>query len=513
MARLIPARLFYSRLCLPVVLLAGLGNVLVGQEKKTDPPSSPRPLEFHLSFSNKVSKIPFSGRVFVMLSRTEIKDLPHKPKWIDTEPFFARDVKYWKPGTPLAIAEPALSFPVPVSKVKPGTYSIQAVMDFDQGYASCTAAPGNGYSKPVRMEIDPARTGPVMLLIDRVVPLANFKETDQVRLVEMESKLLSAFHGRPIKMRAGVVLPKSFTASPDKRYPMIYEVPGFGGNHGMAHAAAGRKASEVAGVEMIHVVLDPGCRLGHHVFADSANNGPRGRALVEEFIPHLEKVFRGLGTPAGRFVTGHSSGGWSSLWLQVTYPDFFGGVWSTAPDSVDFRDFQKVNIYVPGTSIFSDDKGNPRPLARKKDKVTLYYKPFSDLETVMGHGGQLASFEAVFSPRGPDGQPRRLWDRNTGKIDPDTALAWQRYDIRLILEKNWKNLATKLAGKIHIYMGAEDTFYLDGATILLKETLAKLGSDAVVEIFPGRDHGNLLNQELRQRIAREMAEWYGKTKP
>ena len=159
---------------------------------------------------------------------------------------------------------------------------------------------------------------------------------------------------------------------------------------------------------MIHVVLDPSCRTGHHVFADSENNGPCGHALIEELIPALEAKFRGLATPASRFVTGHSSGGWSSLWLQVSYPDFFGGVWSTAPDPVDFRDFQRIDLYAPKTSMFADAKGERRPIARQAGKPSLYYKPFSDMEVVMGRGGQLYSFEAVFSPKGTDGQPCKL---------------------------------------------------------------------------------------------------------
>lgn len=491
------------------VLLALLLVPIISKAQSRATQESAKPLEFHVTFADKLAKS-FTGRVFVMLSAAEIKDLPQKPKWFNTEPFFARDVKDWKPGEPLVVGESALSFPEPLAKVKPGTYSIQAVMDFDLGSAACTAAPGNGYSKPLRMAIDPAKTGPVKLVVDQVVPQATAKETDHVKFTELPSKLLSDFHRKPMVMRAGVVLPKTFAASPDKRYPVVYEIPGFGGNHTMAHTAAARKASDVAGVEMIHVVLDPGCRLGHHVFADSANNGPCGQALVAEFIPHIEKTYRGVGIPAGRFLTGHSSGGWSSLWLQVTYPELFGGVWSTAPDSVDFRDFQKVDVYAANANLFTDEKGNQRPLARKKDKVMLHYKPFSDMETVMGHGGQLSSFEAVFSPRGPDGRPRLLWDRMTGKIDPETAKTWQRYDIRLILEINWKTLAPKLAGKLHVYMGDEDTFYLEGATKLLKESLGRLGSDAVVEIFSGRDHGNLLNKELRERISREMAEQYRK---
>src|SRR5262249_20603335 len=177
---------------------------------------------------------------------------------------------------------------------------------------------------------------------DQVYHEPPFKETERVKLVEVESRLLTAFHGRPTRLRAGVVLPASFHDHPDKRYPVVYEVPWFSGNHFWAFGRAGLKATDVGGVEMLWVVLDPACRLGHHVFADSANNGPCGRALVEELIPVIETKYRAIGAPGARFLTGHSSGGWSSLWLQVRYPDFFGGVWSTAPDPVDFRDFQCI---------------------------------------------------------------------------------------------------------------------------------------------------------------------------
>src|SRR5262249_15129 len=154
--------------------------------------------------------------------------------------------------------------------------------------------------------------------------------------------------------------------------------------------------------------------------------------------------------------TGHSSGGWSSLWLQVAYPDFFGGVWSTAPDPVDFRDFQRINIYEQAVNFFRDADGKERPLARQGDRVVLRFKAFSEMEEVMGHGGQLASFEAVFSPRGTDGRPRKLWDRRTGAVDPDVAKAWEKYDIRLVLERNWETLGPKLKGKLHVYTGDLD---------------------------------------------------------
>jgi S-formylglutathione hydrolase FrmB len=254
---------------------------------------------------------------------------------------------------------------------------------------------------------------------------------------------------------------------------------------------------------MIRVVLDPDCGTGHHVFADSASNGPRGEALVKEFIPHIEKTFNAVAEPGARLLNGHSSGGWSTLWLQVTYPDFFGGTWSTSPDPVDFRDFQQLDLYA-GANFFKLADGSPRPVARMGDKALVFNEPFSKMEEVIGDGGQLASFEFVFSPLDEKGRPRRLWDRATGAVDHDTAKAWETYDIRLVLERGWPTLGPKLKGKIHVVMGDLDTFYLEGATKLLKASLERLGSDAVVELVPGKDHGSVLTPDLAKRIDREM---------
>jgi S-formylglutathione hydrolase FrmB len=465
--------------------------------------AEPRPLEFRLTFDPAVSREPFTGRVYVMLSKTDPgENLRSSPNWFKPDPMFALDVKGWQAGKPLNVGAGAVAYPEPLAKLEKGTYYVQAVMDFGRGM-SFSAAPGNGWCLAVKRDLDPAATGFVDLRLDKVYAERKFTETDRIKLVDIESPLLTAFHGRPVRMRAGVVLSKSWAANTDRKYPVVYEIPGFGGTHFMAPARS--NSTDVAGVDMIRVVLDPACPLGHHVFADSANNGPCGKALVEELIPFIEKTYRGVGTPAERFVTGHSSGGWSSLWLQVTYPEFFGGVWSTSPDPVDFRDFQRIDLTRPGVNMFTDAEGNPRPLARRGQKPVLFYKAFSDMEEVMGHGGQLGSFEAVFSPRGPDGKPLRLWDRHTGAVDPAVARNWEAYDIRLTLERNWKTLAPKLAGKIHVYMGGDDTFYLEGATRLLGESLKKLGSDAVVEIVPGKDHGTLLDPKMRKRIAEEMA--------
>ena len=461
-------------------------------------------LEFHLRFPASKRAEPFTGRVYVMLMAADMKQLVGGPNWFRPEPFFAIDVKDVKPGQTMVIDKKALGYPATLDKLRKGTYTIQGVIDFRPNAATFSRAPGNLYGIK-RQALDFANTGVVELTLDQVVPERPFEETERVKLVDIESKLLTKFNGRPTRLRAGIALPESYAEEREKSYPVVYEIPGFGGDHFMAFPAILRGNTGLDGLDVIHVVLDPNCHHGHHVFADSANNGPCGKALIEELIPAIEKRFRAIPKPAARLLTGHSSGGWSSLWLQVTYPDFFGGVWSTAPDPVDFRDFQRIDLYRAGENMFVDAKGMKRPIARRGTEPVLFVKPFSDMEVVMGHGGQLASFEAVFSERGDDGYPKRLWDRKTGAVDSEVAKSWEKYDIRLVLERNWKTLGPKVRGKIHVYMGDLDTFYLEGATRLLGASLKKLGSDAVVQLFAGKDHGSLMERAMRQRIAKEMA--------
>ncbi|MEX2287385.1 MAG: alpha/beta hydrolase-fold protein [Planctomycetaceae bacterium] len=466
-----------------------------------------------LQFSKHVHSTPYTGRVYVFFSR--FSEEPRKgPDWFRPEPFVAKDVENWKSDQPLTLSSSEtnslLSYPGPTADFDPTGYRAQAVVRFNRHERKVGTGVGNGYSQPVLFENS---SEPLLLAVDRLVEEAPFVETERIKLLRVRSKLLSDFHGRDVFLQAAVTLPPSYDASPERRYPTIFEVPGFGGTHRDVFKRAADDGAPAGGVEFLHVLLDPSCPLGHHVFADSANNGPVGTALVTEFIPEFERAYRAFAGGSARFLTGHSSGGWSSLWLQVNYPEQFAGTWSTSPDSVDFRDYQRIDLYRPGENMYFDAKGERRPIARAGGQVLLWYQDFANMEETLGPGGQLHSFEAVFSPRGDDGKPLLLWDRRTGKIDSAVAKTWQKYDNRLLLETNWKTLGPKLQGKLHVFMGGVDTFYLEGATMLLKQSLASLGSDAVVEIHADRTHGDLLTAELRQRIRREMADAFLKSHP
>jgi S-formylglutathione hydrolase FrmB len=464
-------------------------------------PDERTPLAFEVTYPPTVHRGPISARVYVMLGPAEGSGEPRKgPNWFQPKPFFATDAREWKPGEPLRIGSDATGFPGPMATLRPGRYAIQAVIRLNHDTHQLGDGEGNAYGPIARVELDPGKSGIVSLRVDRVVPPRSFPESDRVKLVELPSPLLSAFHGRPIRHRAAVILPEGDRA---RSRPTLYIIPGFGGNHRMALELVNSRRYAF-GKDLIRVVLDPDCAMGHHVFADSATNGPRGRALVEELIPHIEATFPAIPRASARLLNGHSSGGWSSLWLQVTYPDTFGGTWSTSPDPVDFRDFQQIDLYARGENMFRNRDGDRRPIARRGGRPVLFFDDFSRMEDVLGDGGQLRSFEAVFSPLGPDGSPRRLWDRGGGAIDPEVARAWEAYDVRLVLETNWPMLGPKLAGKLHVLTGALDTFYLEGAVRLLKESLAALKSDAVVEIIPGKDHSSILDAALSARLDREM---------
>ena len=317
-------------------------------------------------------------------------------------------------------------------------------------------------------------------------------------------------------LEAGIVLPTPLVDG--RRWPVCYNIHGFGGSHRAAWQAGPgliKKMDEEGYPRMLYVFLNAQFPLGHHEFADSVNNGPWGEALVTELIPAIERELGGDGRPAARFLTGHSSGGWSSLWLQVSYPDFFGGTWSTSPDSSDFRDFTGIDIYA-GKSAYVDADGKNISLVRRKGQWVGTIRQYVDEEVKAGdHGGQFQSFDAVFSPRGEDGRPMPLFDRLTGAIDPRVAKAWERYDISLLLRRRWSFLEKRLRGKLRVYCGLEDTYRLEGAARLLKEELARLGSDAEVILVEGRDHGSIFAphrdlwpQGMMERIHREMIQRY-----
>lgn len=429
----------------------------------------------------------------------------------------AREVDNWTPGTIVDIDADDLVYPAPLSSAKPGDYQLQAVLDVGHTYNYSGRGPGDLLSDVVELKgFDPAQGVRQNVILSHIIeekPEPKVSEKN-VHPFSFTSTALTKFWGRETAIRGYVVTPPSYETKPKEKYPTVYWTHGFGGTYATNESTAERffkGMTEKQRPEMIWVVLDESCPTGTHEFADSVNNGPWGEALTSELIPYLELHYRMDAKPNGRFLQGHSSGGWAALWLQTRYPKIFGGTWSTSPDPSDFHDFTGPDLYAPHANMYHRPDGSAIPLVRDKGKVLATMEQFAKLEQVIGpYGGQIASFEWVFSPRDKDGRPLQMFDRETGEVDPKVVAYWRdHYDIAHLVAANWKEIGPDLKGKIHLLVGTADTFYLDGPAHKLQAVLDSLHADAHFTFLPGRthmdmyvigqDHGGLFNQ-----IAKEM---------
>lgn len=419
----------------------------------------------------------------------------------------AREVAGFGRAHSVVIDTQQTAFPAGFAALPPGDYRVQAVLDRDGDYGYAGRGPGDLVSKVVTIRL-PLASAPSIALDHAVPPAAGqFDTTDlppgavqqiaasrpHLHDERIASPALTRFRGTPQSVAAWVLTPPGYDPKARTTYPTVYTAGGFGGNHRLD----GQMLSKIWHLEetgvirpMIWVYLDYGAATGTTEFADSLNNGPWGEALTRELIPALEARYRMDAKPSGRFLTGHSSGGWFALWAMVRYPALFGGSWPTSPDPADFRDFLGVDLYAPGANLYRDANGAARPLVRDHGTILATIEGSARLETVLGrHGGQLQAFDWVFSPRRADGTPAPLFDRESGAVDPLVASYWRdHYDIGHRIETDWPRLKHDLDGKIHVTVGAADSFYLDGAVHRLEAAFHTVGGRADFTYVPDASH-------------------------
>jgi hypothetical protein len=463
--------------------------------------------EFRVAVGPEAGRATLDGRVFVLLDDNPDRDPLYSQKII-----FARDVRGHDAKSPVVIGRGAKGYPHGLADLPPGRYSARAVADLDTEHWSFTVSPGNLVSRKTVITV---AGGPVDLLLERAVPEPSFKESEFRKEARLESRLLTDFRGRATFVEAAVVLPPSYFQEPERRYPAVYTMPGYGGSHynlSRGDEDVKRYGMNLYGLEKVFVFLELDCAEGTHCFVDSENNGPWGRALMEEFIPYVEGNYRIIPEPAARLLTGQSSGAWAALWLQVSHPDDFGGAWPVSPDPVDFRSFCGVDLYAKDANVFyaksPEGPRRLRPLIVTGDKVVSTWKDISDKEAVIGPGGFLETFEAEFSPRGRGGRPARMWDRRTGRVDGAVVRHWQRYDVSRVLRDDWAALAPRLRGKLHIFVADDDVVRLDEPIRLLRDEIDELDGDrgafAFIKILPSGGHGGGVWSQIVEEIHTQM---------
>jgi enterochelin esterase-like enzyme len=437
----------------------------------------------------------------------------------------AQEIHDLEPGDSVELNADQMAFPKPFSELSAGLYEVQAVLDVAHNYNYTGRVPGDWISNVVMLAgWKPGSTAEPEIVLDhqaeedpqRKATFEKLKATataDVARLEEFESPVLTRFWGRSTKIQAWVVLPPEY-AKGGETYPTVYWTHGFGGGIDGALVSGLRiyermKAGKMP--PMIWVMLDESCRQGTHEFADSVNDGPWGMALTTEFIPAMEKKYRMDARRDGRFVQGHSSGGWASLQLEINYPKVFGGTWSTSPDPSDFHDFTNIDLYAEHANAYRMQDGSAVPLIRDKGKVLGTFEQFARLEQVLGpYGGQIASFDWVFSPKSESGAPQPMFDRSNGDVDPRVVAYWHdHWDLANVVQTHWAERGADLKGRIHVYVGTADTFYLDGAAHKMDSVLQGLGAEAHFTYIPDRTHMDLYGvgddkQGLFDEISQQM---------
>lgn len=318
----------------------------------------------------------------------------------------------------------------------------------------------------------------------------------------LESPALTEFWGETKTVYAAVLLPSGYAEQKDRAFPVRYNVAGYGGRFNRVNRLLknpkfttwweGDDAPQV-----ITVFLDGYGPFGDPYQLNSANSGPYGDVLLREIIPAIEAEYRTLGQ-GGRYTDGCSTGGWVSLALQMFYPEEFAGCYSYSPDPVSFNHMQLINIY-EDENAFVNKYGLERPSKRTRlgEPQFTIKKEVSDENEAGASGtyvdskGQWGAWNALYSPRGENGLPLPVFDPVSGIIDTSLAATWKDYDLLLLAKENWKELGPKLQGKVYVWMGDMDNYYLNNALRELDDFLQKTTapkSDAVLEFVATKGH-------------------------
>jgi len=463
--------------------------------------------EFRVSYPAAVYNGPFSGKVILYLNK-ENKNPKDAMADLEAFPCFSVEAHDLKPGGVVVFDDQANAYPVKLSDMERGEYFVQAVWDRNLGGRAIAESPGNLYSLPVKVSFTKEVKKSFTLVCDQVIPQPKFVETKFVKELKASSALLSRSQGKSMTVDAAVLLPREYYSQPQRKFPVLYLVSGYGGDYHRYSGDSSRYSQPIDSIPCITVYLDGNCAGGHSVYANSENNGPWGDALTQEFIPQLERQYRCDGA---RFVWGHSSGGWTVLWLQTHYPTVFSGCWSSSPDPVDFRSFQKVNLYEDDNIFYTKD-GSQRQVATIAGVFPVAsMKQCYRQESVLYRGEQMHSFNQVFSAKGGDGQPVAICDPLTGAINKQCFEHWKQYDICAYLRNNWPALQKDLQGKIRVTVGNQDNFLLNYAVHMLEDEMKKLDTHFVFAYYPG-DHFTLNTPEFRSAGAQFLAARYGQWK-
>ena len=485
-------------------------------------------IKFEIDYSDKFQENGFDGRVLLMISNNNYSE----PRFQindnhNTQMIFGVDVNSWNSNEKIIIDAEAFGYPIEsINDIKEGEYYVQALLHkyetfnlstgytvklpMDQGEGQkWNISPKNLYSTPKKIKIKKSKTINITLE-NEIPPIEPAKDTEYIKHIKIKSEMLSKFWGRDMYLQANVLVPHEFDKKSKTRYPLMifhghfpYTFGGFRTTPPTApkedtiyNARFGitgykyiqqKEAYDLynnwisndfprfIAIEIQH--QNPYYDDSYAV--NSANLGPYGDAITYELIPHIEQLFNGVGEGWGRFLYGGSTGGWEALAVQVFYPNEYNGCFAACPDPIDFRAYTVINLYEDDNAYYHEGSNRKTLRAGMRDGkgiIKNHLIQINQRESALGSkgrsGDQWDIWQAVYSPTGKDGYPKPIWDRKTGKIDKEVAEYWkENYDLSYIMKRDWDKIGKDLEGKINIYCGDMDNYYLNNAVVLTEEFL------------------------------------------
>ncbi len=482
-----------------------------------------------ISFPKALHADNLDGRLLLLFSNNDTAEPRFQIEGgLKSQLVFGMNVDQFAPDKTITFDENALGYPIEsLQHMKPGIYYVQALLHVYETFNLQTGqtvklpmdngegqkwnkSPGNLYSKPIKVTITKDGVQNISISLDQVIPeIPQPEDTKWIKHVQIKSEKLSKFWGRDMYLGAHVLLPKGFDEHPEAKYPLMVFQGHFPSDFGGFRTTPPDQNlkpeySERFSVEgyniieqqeafnfykqwnepdfprfLIIEIQHPTPYYDDSYAVNSASQGPYGDAITYELIPYIEKLFRGQGEGWSRFLYGGSTGGWEALAVQIKYPDEYNGCFAACPDPIDFRSYCLTNIYTAKNAYYYQSEYKKLEIPAHRNylgDITSTMKQNNYLELVLGDksrsGGQWDIWEATYSPQGKDGYPMRIWDKLTGDINPEVANYWkENYDLRYILERDWNKIGEKLKGKIHIYCGDMDNYYLNNAVYLMEDFL------------------------------------------
>jgi hypothetical protein len=487
---------------------------------------------FEVMLPASISNQPLDGRLLLLLSKSTTGEPRFQISDDEaTQQVFGMDVDQWKPGTKKQFDASAFGYPVEtIKQITSGNYRVQVVLHIyetfkrkdgnivklpmDRGEGQhWNIAPGNLYSTTQDLKYTSETSFRLMLNLDqKIPPIKEPEDSKYVKHIKIQSKLLTEFWGRPMYLGAHILLPEGWETHLNVKYPLaIYHghfPDDFGGwrttppdenlvpdtvkrfnligyNKIVQQEAydfykmwTGPDFPRVIAIEIQHA--NPFYDDSYAV--NSANIGPYGDAITFELIPEIEKRFRGIGEGWARFMYGGSTGGWEAMAAQVFYPDQYNGSYAACPDPIDFHHYMTVDLYNHKNAYYAEGPFRKTPRPGHRDylgHVNAMVKDMNFRELALGSkgrsGDQWDIWEAVYSPVGKDGYPKRVFDKKTGEIDKEVVNYWkENFDLTHIVQRDWPKIGEKLKGKLHLYVGDMDNFYLNNAVYTAEDMLKKL---------------------------------------